>query len=287
MERDQREMEMRRRREEQRRRARQDSSVKAKKKRKKRGGMMLFMASLLLLGVVLISVFTFLFPVKTITVQGNERYTAKEIIAASGIEQGDNILALGSKGIQSKIRAGCPYVYEVTLQRKLPTAVIITVVEKGPTLSFPSGKHYILATDRYELIEAKATEPQGVCVYGVSVTAAGVGEELTITDQTQKEALDTLLKEFAAQSLEGITQIDLRDLENIRIMYQDRHVWELGNINNLGYKLQFGMAISKDESVSGTLDLSGLVTGDKGGFLPGVIQDFSQSNVTQTDVSEK
>lgn len=60
---------------------------------------------------------TVFFRVETVEVTGNQRYTQEEIIAASGIQMGDNLYALNKVSIDRKIRTRLPYVGELSINR--------------------------------------------------------------------------------------------------------------------------------------------------------------------------
>ena len=72
---------------------------------------------------------TVFFRVETVTVTGNQRYTQEEIIAASGIQMGDNLYALNKVRIDRKIRTQLPYVGELSINRALPSTILINVTE--------------------------------------------------------------------------------------------------------------------------------------------------------------
>ncbi len=72
---------------------------------------------------------TVFFRVEQVTVTGNRRYTQEEIIAASGIELDDNLYSLNKVRIDRNIRTTLPYIGELTINRALPSTIVITVTE--------------------------------------------------------------------------------------------------------------------------------------------------------------
>ncbi|MBR3844365.1 MAG: FtsQ-type POTRA domain-containing protein, partial [Clostridia bacterium] len=247
----------------------------------------LFMLCLVLVGALVVSAYTFMFPVKTLTVEGNSRYTTEEIIAASGIVAGDNLLALDPDEIENRVRLSCPYVHGVSLQRKLPTQVVLTVTEGAPELSFLMDGEYYLVNDRYELMELNAQPMGGTVVHGLTVTNNGVGKPVMLEPNEIKTLLDSLVNELTKQGITQITQIDLRDDNNIRMLFADRHIWELGNREKLSYKIEFGAQISKRETGTGVVNLVGLNTGKNGYFSQKVVGEFVPAEqVTPTDTGK-
>ncbi len=279
------EREMRTRREQERRRAKTRTAKKQKAKTKRGKGLWMVMLCLVLAGALLVSAYTFLFPVKTVTVEGNSRYTAEEIIAASGIETGDNLLGLNIEKIENNIRLACPYIHGVTLGRKLPTRVVLTVTEGAPVLAFYQQGEYYLVNGNYELMELNTQPMGGTVVHGLTVTSNGVGKGVDLEPKEMKTLLDSLVSEFSKQGVTQITQMDLRDVNNIRLLFADRHIWELGNAEKLSYKIEFGAQISKRETGTGVVNLSGLNTGKNGYFSQKVIGEFvALEQVTPTDI---
>lgn len=282
MEADRREQQMRRRREEQRRIARRRNRTRREKTGQRRKWILLIMLCLLLMGGLLTAAFTFLFPVKNVQVEGNAQYTVQEIKAASGIQEGNNLLRLSPDSVEAAVRQACPYIRHVYLQRKLPNRVIITVEEAGAALALRQAQGYVLTTDEYEYIETTEQPFEGIAVYGVTVTPDRVGQPVAFADGQQQEQLEGLLKELNAQSITQITKIDLTDPTQIRLQYSAQHIWKLGDLSNLAYKLRFGAEISRKEADTGTVDLSGLTTGKSGYFKSEVLGEFVPA-VTATD----
>ncbi len=272
---DYRERELLRQREQQRFRKRYEQ----KKKRKSRAW--LTMLAVLAIGGILLAGFTVLFPVKSIQVTGDSRYSYQEIVNAAKIEVGTNLLRLNPNRVEDNIRSICAYITQVQLQRKLPNRVILTVVEESPFLAFYEKGQYVLTTKNYEYIETVSEEPMATVIYGVLVTADRSGQPVSFLEESSFSRLDRLLKELEAQSIADITKIDLRDPDNLRMQYKKLHIWNLGDETNLTYKLQFGKEVSKREGNTGTVDLSSLSAGKNGYFKSEVLGDF----VTETDVT--
>ena len=274
MDKERRAQEMKRRREQERRKG----MKKTAKRKRSHKALWLVMLSLVLVGALILGAYTVFFPVKTITVKGNQQYTDEQIIKASAIEIGENLLSLDLDEIVYAIRSACPYVQKVTMERKLSGQLILTVqdtVADGEILlSFYHNNKYFLVNQKYELMEEKDQPVNGVLVHGFTVTANGPSQSVTLAPAEKVELLNTLVEQINLQKISEITQIDLRDVNNIRVLFDDRHVWELGNAEKLDYKLKFGAEISKQEPDQGTVKLGGLNNGKDGYFAPGTVGEF-------------
>ena len=70
------------------------------------------------------------FKVTTSEVQGNSIYSAEDVIAASGVEIGDNLLLVNKATTAGNILAALPYVEEVRgIVRSMPDTIVIQVKE--------------------------------------------------------------------------------------------------------------------------------------------------------------
>lgn len=102
-----------------------------RKRRRNRGRLGLLFKLLCLAALAAAVVFgaTVFFQVETIAVSGNNRYTQEEIITASGVQIGDNLFRMNKGEIAQRIRESLPYVGAATVQRRLPSTLIIQVEE--------------------------------------------------------------------------------------------------------------------------------------------------------------
>ncbi len=270
MDRERRKQDMKRRREQERRRGLKNFS----KKKRSNKVLWLVMLSLVLVGALILGAYTIFFPVKTITVEGNNQYTDEEIIKACGVNKGNSLLALNPEEIEYSVRSACPYIHQVTVERKLPAQLILTVKEGTPVLSFYQNKQYFLVNNKYELMEENEEPMGGMLVHGFTVTSNGASKPITLAPAEKVDLLKTLVHQIGAQGITHITQIDLRDVNNIRLLFDNRHIWQLGNGEKLDYKLKFGAEISGKEKDPGMIKLEGLNNGKDAYFAPGTIGEF-------------
>ena len=89
---------------------------------------------LIMLAVVAAIVFgvAIFFKVNTIEIQGNTVYSADQIIEASQIQQGDNLLTVNKALAVGNIKAALPYVEDVSIARSLPRSLGIMPLSTSP-----------------------------------------------------------------------------------------------------------------------------------------------------------
>ena len=102
---------------------------RTRKRNRGRFGPLFKLLCLVAVGVALTMGATVFFRVESVVISGNERYSQEEIIAASGIQVGDNLYGLNKVRIDQNIRTSLPYIGDLTINRALPNTIVITVTE--------------------------------------------------------------------------------------------------------------------------------------------------------------
>lgn len=129
-------------------------------RRRKRNAAPVFGLWLFLLFSCLVSSYFFMhsafFSLRHIHVQGTISLKPESIIEQSGLKPGSNLFKLDTQGAALKTELD-PTVKSVKIERKLPDAVVIKIVERTPTALVAGGEGLIIVDD--EGIFIKAAEP--------------------------------------------------------------------------------------------------------------------------------
>jgi len=207
--------------------------------------------------VVGVSVF---FKVETVMVFGVNQYTANDILEASGIEIGDNLLTFSRARAGGKIIGTLPYVEKVRFGIKLPGTVNIeiTEVEVGYAVADGQGDWWLVSSAG-KVLEKLDTNAQGghTNLLGMKLDMPVVGAQAQALEEQQPEVdaegntipvtvtaqkrLNTALN--IAQYLEQIgiigeaANVDVTELGDIRIQYGQKYRIELGDDSQLSYKI--------------------------------------------------
>lgn len=297
------------------RRARQQRLQKKRRRRKLLLSAVLF---LLILGVGAVLVLLVFFHITGFEVKGNSRYTAQEVIEASGIAQGENLFLCNTQQASAQIMEKLPYVEAVSIERRLPDKLTITVQEAQLKLAVQQGNSYLILTGSGKVLEVGATElPEGATLLkGLKVKSATPGQQASFPPETTatqpsaetgeeeetqaatqpqepvqsvgKTVLDHLLQAAQQVGLSGITQIDLTDLEDIRLTYQGRIELLLGEDDQLEQKLSLGMQVIAQEEENnpdqrGSLNL----TVPKKAFFSETVEAETKPTSTQAEIQAK
>jgi cell division protein FtsQ len=84
-----------------------------------------------------------LFEIRQITVEGNEFFTGRKIVAVSGIELNTNIFKVNLAQATDRLKT-MPMLKEAHITRDLPSRVLIRVIERKPVAFLPSAGGFIL-----------------------------------------------------------------------------------------------------------------------------------------------
>lgn len=210
--------------------------------------------------VVAMSIF---FRVSTVEVEGNEDYTDQEIVAATGIDAGDNLFFLNRISAISRMMARLPYIQEASVSRVLPDKVVITVKESNAIATVQSETSAWMIDRNCKMMTAVTeSEAMGLIpVTGITAVLPNVGDPIQPAegDEGRIEYLSEILLEIEVRGLQSrISKIDITDPSNPVLRFDDRFDVKLGDKGDTIRK--FGLFLSASEQLAsgdiGVIDLS-------------------------------
>lgn len=195
------------------------------------------------LAIVFLSIFgisTFM-RVMYIEVTGASIYTDDEIVLASGISPGSNLLFLNAGAAAQRISGAMPYISEIKISRVMPAAVRIEVTEslalaaisyQGGILVIDSGGRILQRTDTVPsgLIEIRGFIP--VDPETGSVLKTELGGEMRLRHLT--DILEAMEK---TGIYNDVSYIDVESIANISFGYAGRFKVILGSSSSALHKL--------------------------------------------------
>lgn len=227
---------------------------------------------LAVVGTGIILSLTVLFKIDRIEVVGDTRYDKEAIVAASGIHTGENLfLAHPEPGI-AVIAHDMPYIDTVTIDRKIPSKMVIEVSEAVPAGLVEYEGKYVVVSDTTKILEICDQPIEGVpIIKGIEVENIELADTLFFKNDGVKQVLHSVSEETRKNGLKEINEIDLTDLSNITLWYQNRIKIVLGNAEDLDYKFQTAVAILTTRlgpQERGTLNLSVVSRDSHSYFMP-------------------
>ena len=195
--------------------------------------------AILLLGLLLIILPTF--RIKEIRVEGNNYYTAEQIIAASELKVGQEILALDTKGGIDSIYHNCTYVKSARILRT-PFSVRIEIVEFDHVMYTEfNGKYYSLNRDFLVLEESEDSAVFADFLYvklpEVSALAVGAKLRFSDTDVDLSYINDMIDRLDANGTLASVTSLDVSGKNDISYVMENSCRVEFGKPGESDTKL--------------------------------------------------
>lgn len=239
---------------------------------------------------------TVFFQVETLAVTGNQRYTQEEIIAASGVELGDNLFWINKYQIEETIRQQLPYIGTIEIHRGLPSTLTFAVEEweavarvevysdPTPQLQEPEGDAEKDAADGAEgeqtgvrsdvpwlisrtgrLLEQAGDQSGGISVTGLTILSPQAGTDMAVP-QSQTDRLTHLVELLGVLQEEGmmdqVSEIDLAHATWMELRYRENFLVKLPLQEDMTRLVRLMAAAVDDtigtrgEQVTGTMDLT-------------------------------
>lgn len=205
----------------------------------------------LVCGVLALTAF---FRVEQLEIMGLTRYDTQDVLNTFGIKQGDNLFFCDSLRGQKRLLAQYPYFESVSVERDLPSRIVVTVKEAQPIAAVNStqGGWFVLDKDCRVL---ERTDQEGAKdaaeVLGLRTPGAEPGQTLPAEDPDVLEALKTLANGLDKVGLGGkATLYNLQDLDSIWFLYEERFAVCVGDTKNLDHKLAILQALVTGDQFS-------------------------------------
>lgn len=259
-----------------------------------KGKFLLHLVTVVAVVLALVSGISIFFKVKNISVSGADKYTAWQVREASGIEDGENLLAFSKAKASAKIEAELPYVESVQIGIKLPDTVNIRITEIAVVYSITDqeGNWWLITSDG-EMVEQVdlATAQEHTRILGVSVSMPqpnqkAVAYEPPVSETSAVEGVTTpvvvrasekltaalnIVGHLEANSVFGeMASVDVSNIGSIELWYGEQYQIKLGDTSQLSYKISYLIqAISQLQDYhTGVLDASFTLWQEEIGYTP-------------------
>lgn len=239
-------------------------------------------------GVALTVGATVFFRVERVTVTGSQRYTQEEIIAASGIRTGDNLYALNKVRIGRNIRSALPYIEKLSINRALPSTILITVseweavariavpdparaaavqpeeTENGSQGPLETAQEPWLISVKAQLLEPAPADSTVLLVTGLTPLSPQAGSTLEVPEEeeTRLSALISLLEALERAELFAEVSAVRLDSTQLSVRYADRFDVKMKLNADFDYNIRLMRAVRQQieaehgEAAAGSIDLT-------------------------------
>lgn len=258
-----------------------------------RNRFLLRLATVLAIVLALVFAMSIFFRVETVNVSGVNKYTEYEVFEASGIREGEYILTLSKSRISNQIMYKLPYVKKVQIGRSLPGTVNIWVEEVDITYAAEAqdGSWWLMDSRGKILESIHAGQVAGhTKLLGFTLAVPQIGEQavafeqpmeetlpdgqtvpVTVTAAEHLQAMISLLQTMEQNGILGqAVSVDVSKLSDMEIWYGNQYQIQLGDGQNLEYKLKLirGAIDQMGDYRSGMLDVSFYIRPDEVIYTP-------------------
>ena len=216
-------------------------------------GFTFFLVLLVIVGVILS--LTVLFPIKSITAKGSEKYTSEQIVAMSGINIDDNLFV--SSVNTDALREKLPYIESVKIKRTLPDGITITVKDAVPYACYYSGGKYYTVSKSGYVLEIGGEKPDSLFEIRAEGVKCVLGKAVAFSSQKTEDLISEiggLAEEYGI----SVNYIDVTDELTVTLKAENRFIVNFGTSNFLQNKFAHlaGMIKNIEETKTGKINLS-------------------------------
>lgn len=253
---------------------RSKEDTRERKRRKRLSAYIVYYIIFGILAVVILTVLstTVLFNLSKYRITGDTVYTEQQIIDATGVNVGDNLILMDAGAVKDRLIAALPYVDKVEVSRNIFTCAL--EIKLNPATAVANVKkndRYYLVSENGRIMDAELKAPDKNCVVvlGFDPEYAKSGDFLSVTDEGSRNMLTKLLRavktydeiddenEYEAQQkydcvfalielckeldISGhIKTIDISSIYGIKLNYDNKLTLELGDMTDAKLKLTVG-----------------------------------------------
>lgn len=205
----------------------------------------------LLVGVIIYTMLSPIFAIKTIIVSTDGKLTEQEIIGLSSITLNENTFKFTKKQIIQNIKENS-YVDSVSIERKLPDKIEINVKERTPRFIFLYGNAYVYINNQGYMLEISKDYNEYPIIEGFRTKEEDIkpGNRLCLEDLKDLSTILNIMEIAKTEELDKlITKIDLSDKNNYKIiMEKEDKTAHLGDCSSLDQRMLWIKAILQRES---------------------------------------
>lgn len=233
-----------------------EKAKRARRLRKIRDAVISFVLILAVFAVMCIVVYRLLFVISDISVDGSENYSADEIIAASGVAEGDHLYSFRASSTEQSIILRCPLVSSVRVKRSAPRKVTFQITEEKSTYYADFyGEYRAMSSDLrvlYSVTRDEAREQGLVLLKLPAVSKAVSGTAAQYSSVRSDRYIYDTVKALSESELWGrIGAVDLTGKYDIKMVCDGKYLLSFGDSGSADSKLRIAAAVLKDDMFSG------------------------------------
>ncbi len=231
------------------------NSGKRLRRRKRMMGVYVFVVMILVLTIGITICLTFLFNIDKIIVSGeSEEYTSLQIVEASEINAGDNLLRLDGKKAAQRILDKLIYVETAVVDRDFPSTLRIKVTRCIPAYNVRYDGGVLLISRKGKILsdgEVYTDIEKLPIITGYMPENKTVGTMLKSENSNKADAFEQFVKRFEKEDFSDISTVDMTNEYDIVVTYRNGVIFKMGNWSDVDYKLDLAKNVMGDKDIVG------------------------------------
>lgn len=216
------------------------AQAKKNHKRRKSGGFMKFLILLTIVTVGIVVVQETVLRLETVYVVGNETKTAQQVVTASGLVRGRNMLGIEEAEVAKAFAKDHTIIFK-GMQKEYPNTIYLYIEERKPVTAMRWLGILYMLDDQGVVMQEQNTDalPPGMpVVTGIVASGATVGQKLSLRTAGQLEAYCEIVKELELQLYANqISEINLADPNAIYLVTVEGVTVRLGDASEMRAKI--------------------------------------------------
>ena len=219
-----------------------ETNTRRSRRRKRGRSLYVVMIVVLALSVIIALSMTLFFNIKTIRVTGSaDNYRVQDIVDATGIQVGDNMLRLDTRAARQRALELLIYVEEIEIDRQFPNTLEIRVQKCTPAYNVMYDFGTLVVSEHGRILDDTMDPVEGlVKITGYQPEETTPGRQV----KAKEERYDKVFSAFRDIIYEGgltvpIVGVDMSDLADIMVDLDHRIVFDMGNWSEIDYKISF------------------------------------------------
>ena len=228
-----------------------EAQLKKEKKRKKLIFALKIIAIIILfIGFICFCMLSPIFNVNTILVEGNSIVSKEQIISLSGIRINENIFKFSKWQISKNVMQNA-YVDDVTVSKKLPDTITITIEERVPTYMIEFGNGYVYLNNQGYILEISSQKLELPIILGASTKEENIiaGNRLEQEDLLKLGTVIRIMDDAENNGIANlITTINIENEKNyVLYLESEKKTVYLGDCTNLETRMLYLVSILNNE----------------------------------------
>ncbi len=183
---------------------------------------------------------TVFFNIREINIQGSNIYSTEEILENISLKKGDNLFRINVEDLREQILKKFKFIDYVDIQVKIPDSLDIQVEDASLFLSIKQNDNYIYISKKGRIIDRDNFErnEENIEIYGLEDVLLSIGDFITKSDNEKIKCLDAIVNDIETEAVENINFIDISDVNDIKLIYDNRVEILAGDLLEFDYKMR-------------------------------------------------